>query len=152
MRATPTKNDRIKSRLRIRLVIRGTDYEFSAEAPASQLSKELDELRKLNNAIGKTLKRESPASVTVPGPEVIFEDVPSIKAAKKTMDNIQSLFDTDWGKKARTVADVVKALEANAIPDTTTAVSVYLTRLVKKGVLRRIRKAGKYQYYKLPSS
>lgn len=152
MGTTPKKNERIKSHLLIRLVIRGTDYEFSAQAPASRLSKELDELRKLNNAIGKTLKCELPASVTVPGPEVIFEDVPSIKAAKKTTDNIQSLFETNWGKKARTVADVVKALEANAVPDTTTAVSTYLTRLVKKQVLRRIRKAGKYQYYRLPSS
>lgn len=143
-------NNRIKSRLHVRLVIRGSDYEFSTEAPASQLAKELDELDKLNKVISKTLRRGLPASVTVSADDV-FDVSPSIKASRKTIDNIESLFNTDWAKTPRTVADVIKALEANAVPDTTAAVSIYLTRLVQRGILRRVRKAGKYQYYKKPS-
>ena len=50
----------------------------------------------------------------------------------------------------RTVAEVVKALEVNAVPDSVPAVNVYLTRLVQIGILRRIRKEGKWAYFKLP--
>jgi hypothetical protein len=148
-----SKDKRIKSQLPIHLVIRGTNYEFSAQAPASRLSKELDELARLNNIIAKTLTKGTPVSVAVPE-DVIWsvQEGPSIKAAKSTIDNIEALFNTNWGRKPKTVADVVKALEANAVPDTTTATSTYLSRLVRKGVLRRIQKSGKYQYYKLPTS
>jgi len=48
------------------------------------------------------------------------------------------------------VAEVVKALEVNAVPDSVPAVNVYLTRLVQIGILRRIRKEGKWAYFKLP--
>lgn len=141
----------MKSRLSVHLVVRGMNYEFSVDAPALQIAHDLEDLKKLNSSIAKTLSGVVSTPVQIPGPELAFEDVPAIKAARSTMDNIVALFGTDWARKPRTVADVVKALEANAVPDTTTASSVYLTRLVKKGTLRRIRKAGKYQYYRVPS-
>jgi hypothetical protein len=152
MKTSTKKTQQIKSRLPIHIVVRGTNYEFSAEAPASRLSQELDQLQRLNNLIARTLTGTRLVSVTVPAPEIDFTEAPSIKAAKSTMDNIQALFSTEWGRNPRTVSDVLKALEVNAVPDTTTAVSVYLSRLVKKGTLRRIRKSGKYQYYRIPHS
>jgi predicted transcriptional regulator len=44
----------------------------------------------------------------------------------------------------------MKALEINAVSDTANAVNIYLTRLVKRGILRRIEKEGKWAYLKLP--
>jgi len=151
-RPTSEKRQPIKSQLPVHVTLRGTNYELAVEAPASRIMRDLSDLKKLADNIAKTLSGIAVAPVSVPGPEVTFEEVPAIKPAKSTTDNIQALFDTEWGRKARTVADVVKALEANAVPDTTAATSVYLNRLVKKGVLRRIQKGGKWQYYRLPLS
>jgi predicted transcriptional regulator len=145
------KKIEVKSRLPIRVVIRGANYEFSAEAPAFKLSEELEELRKLNQVIARTLSGATTAPVRAPGPELVFDEAPSIKAASSTTENITALFETPWGRNPRTVADVIKALETNAVPDNPDSVATYLARLVKKQILRRVRKAGKYQYYKVPS-
>ena len=113
--------------------------------------KELQEIRDVMNAMSQTL---SGVSTGLPGatfPEGAPEETPMIKASRSTMDNVQSLFETLWGQRPRTVADVLKALEANAVPDTTTSVAVCLMRLVKRHVLRRTQKSGKWQYYKLPA-
>jgi hypothetical protein len=44
----------------------------------------------------------------------------------------------------------MKALEVNAVPDTSGAISRDLYRLVQKGKLRRIEKEGKWTYLKRP--
>jgi len=146
------KREPIRSQLPVRLTLRGSNYELAVEAPASRIMRDLGELKRLADNVGRTLFGIPVARVSVPGPEVTFEEAPAIKSSKSTKDNLQALFETGWGRKARTVADAVKALEANAVPDTTTSVAVYLNRLVKKGVLRRIRRGGKWHYYRLPSS
>jgi hypothetical protein len=146
------KRETIRSQLPVNLTLRGANYELSVQASASKLMHDLDDIKRLAGKAARTLSGPMGASVPDLGPGVSFEEAPSIKAAKSTRDNIQALFETDWGRKSRTVADVVKALEANAVPDTTTSTSVYLNRLVKKGILRRIRKGGRYEYYLLPSS
>jgi hypothetical protein len=146
------KRGQIRSKLPVHLILRGANYELAVDAPASKIMSDLGDVKKLTDAISKTLSGTAGAPVPVVGPEVSFEEAPAIKPAKSTTDNIQALFETEWGRKPRTVADAVKALEANAVPDTTTATSVYLNRLVKKGKLRRIQRGGKWQYYRLPSS
>ena len=146
------RRETIKSQLPVNLTLRGANYELSVQASASKLMHDLDDIRRLAGTAAKALSGLTGPPVPVPGPEISFEEAPAIKPAKSTTDNIQALFETDWGRKSRTAADIVKALEANAVPDTTTATYVYLNRLVKKGMLRRIRKGGKWQYYRLPSS
>ena len=77
-------------------------------------------------------------------------DIPAIKPTKRTMENLETLFSTPWGKTPRPIAEVMKALEVNAAPDQWSSVAVYMTRLVQKGVLRRIEKDGKWAYFKIP--
>jgi len=84
--------------------------------------------------------------------EAPTEEIPVIRPSRSTMENIMALFEQDWGKKPRSVAEVMKALEVNAVPDHPAAVSTYLRRLVKRGFLRRIKKDNLWHYYKLPST
>lgn len=82
----------------------------------------------------------------------VMKGIPAITASKSTIANIQSLFDTTWGRTPRTLAEVVKALEINGVPDRASSISRDLRRLVQRGFLRRIEKEGKYSYFRLPTT
>jgi len=83
---------------------------------------------------------------------VSTSDIPTIRPSKSTTENLINIFQTPWGRQPRTLAEVIKALETNAVPDTPEKVSVYLARLVKKGFLRRIEKDGKWAYFHVAES
>ncbi len=82
----------------------------------------------------------------------VSDEVPKIKAAAGTMDNLRLLLSTPWAKKGRLVADFVKALETNAAPDLSKNVSKNLSRLVKSGEARRIPRQEGYCYYPVSSA
>jgi hypothetical protein len=141
------KEKELKSRLPVRVVLKGQDYEVSTQGTITTISKELNALRQLAHWIsaGKG------AELVLPTVEKVTQEFPSIRTTRSTGGNIESLFETNWGRTPRNVAEVVRALESNAVPDSVTNVSVYANRLVKKGVLRRVKRAGKWSYYRLPS-
>jgi hypothetical protein len=78
-------------------------------------------------------------------------EIPVIKPTKKTIANIEQLFETTWGRTPRLASEVMKALEVNSAPDTPEKVRVYLGRLFSSGKLRRLEKEGKYAYFRPPS-
>jgi hypothetical protein len=141
----------VKSNIPLHLTVRGPNYEFSLDAPASRILKDLQSIKGVMDSLNQNISGVQLTTTSAFPTGVTTLEAPTINASKSTMDNIEALFKTPWGQESRSVAEVVKALEANAVPDTTTYVSVCLSRLVKKHILRRIRKAGKWQYYKLPS-
>lgn len=149
------------SDLPIKLLVKRKGFEISTEGKISDIHKELDALAEFTDIV--TQKMELPEeniseqeSETEPAltPEDIAKvstsDIPAIKASKKTIDSLESLFSTPWGRTPRTVAEVMKALEVNAVFDRVSSVNVYLTRLVQRGKLRRIEKEGKWVYFKVP--
>lgn len=148
-----------KSQLRIKLVVRGKSFEISTEGTLSSIYKELDALSEFANQVAERLEimAEVPEAEleVVPSAEEIAviptADLPVIKASPKTMENLESLFDTPWGRTPRSLVEVMKALEVNAVPDNVSTVAVYLRRLVRRGKLRRIEKEGKWSYFKIPS-
>ena len=77
-------------------------------------------------------------------------DLPVIKAVMSTMDNVRAVFATPWGRTPRPLAEVVEALEANAVHDARRVVSTCLGRSVKAGELRRVKKEGKWCFYRIP--
>lgn len=91
---------------------------------------------------------------SIPSPEEVAvtptAGIPVIKPSKKTMENLELLFNTPWGRTPRSVAEVMKALEVNAVPDQPSKVALYLARLVSRGKLRRIEKEGKWVYFQVP--
>ena len=147
-----------KSQLPIKLVVKGKGFEISAEGTISSLGRELDALAEFRDKVAEKLE------IVEEGPEVIPEampsaeevaitptaDIPVIKPSKSTMGSLESLFNTPWGRTPRFVSEVMKALEVNAVYDSRSSVTVYLTRLVRRGKLRRIEKQGKWAYFKPP--
>jgi len=147
----------VESSLVVRLLIRGKNFEISTEGKASDIYEELDVLTQLADEVYKKLDAAKFAKAVPekPPPEevsVTVEGIPTITASRSTIENIQLLFNTTWGKSPRTVSEVCKALEVNAVPDKSNIVSSYLRRLVQRGFLRRIGTERKYSYYKVPTT
>lgn len=130
-------------------------FELTLQSDIQSLIEKVDEISELVEALSEklSLQRNGEQMPTAQElSEVQLSDIPSIKPSKSTAENIASLFGTPWGRQPRTLAEVVKALEVNAVPDRPENVSVYLNRLVKKGLLKRIKKDGKWAYFKIPES
>ncbi|MCS7113952.1 MAG: hypothetical protein RMJ15_09645 [Nitrososphaerota archaeon] len=141
----------------MKLVIRRKGFKIFAEGTISAISKIRCSRRiydKVTEKLG--IVEEAPSVELEPtlSPEEVAKiptaDIPVIKPSRRTIENLEALFNTPWGRTPRTVAEVMKALEVNAVPDHVSSVNVYLTRLVQRGVLRRIEKEGKWAYFKLP--
>jgi len=138
--------------LPITLKIKRRGFEVIVQGDIPTIAGQLDALsgfiesldEKLSIKVEKTPSHQE-ASVTA------TYDIPTIKPSKSTTENILSLFQTPWGRQPRTLTEVIKALEINAVPDTPEKVSVYLARLVKKGILKRIEKDGKWAYFHVAS-
>jgi hypothetical protein len=156
---TIKKNLSEKSNLLIKLTLRKKGIEIVAEGTLSSIYKELDALTDFARKVAEQVEAEEEFAVSS---EEIAEvsraeiekvptaEVPFIKASKSTGSNLEALFDTSWGRTPRSLAEIMKALEINAIPDRPESVQSYLIRLVQRGKLRRMKKEGKYTYFKLP--
>jgi hypothetical protein len=147
-----------KSELQIKLIVRRKGFDIFTKGTISSIYKELDALSKFTNEVAQKLGMVEEAPITEGEVTTTVEevakiptaDIPAIKPSKKTIDNLESLFSTPWGRTPRTLAEIMKALEVNAIPDKMSSVNVYLTLLIQRGKLRRIEKEGKWAYFKLP--
>ena len=149
-----------KPDLEVTVIIRRSGFEIAAKGTIAVLSGEIDSIAEFANLISEKLGNEpvpteDESEVAAPVSHEEVEkiptmDIPAIKSSRSTIENLTALFDTPWGRTPRTLAEVMKALEVNAIPDRVASVNVYLTRLVQRGKLRRLEKEGKYVYFKLP--
>jgi len=147
-----------KSELPVKIIVRRKGFRIYTEGTISSISRELDALAEFTEKVAERLEwiEETPSVEPEPtiSPEEVAKipttDIPVIKPSSSTIRNIEALFNTPWGRTPRTVAEVMKALEVNAVPDRVSSINVYLTRLVQRGVLRRIEKEGKWAYFKLP--
>lgn len=146
-----------KSDLPVKLMIRRRGFKIYAEGTISSIYKELDSLAEFTEKVAEKIELVEeaplePESTLTPEEvaRVSTVDIPAVKPSKRTIDSLESLFNTPWGRTPRTVAEVMKALEVNAVFDRVSSVNVYLTRLVQRGKLRRIEKEGKWVYFKVP--
>jgi len=150
-----------ESSLQIKLVIRRRNYEIFTEGTIGSIAKELDSLVKFANLVGKQLEpseKIGPSSADeeeapISDAEIAkapTAEIPSIKGTKSTSANLEALFETSWGRTPHTLAEIMKALEVNAIPDVPTSVQPVLINLIQRGKIRRIKDQGKYVYFKLP--
>ena len=154
---TEKKTTNEESQLEIELLIKRKGFRILTKGTISSIYKELDALVDFTDSIEEKLgvpEQESSEPEVAVSPEEVAKiptaDIPVIKATKRTIDNLQAIFDTPWGRTPRNTAEIMKALEVNAVFDRVTSVNVYLLRLVQRGVLRRIEKEGKWVYFKVP--
>lgn len=85
------------------------------------------------------------------GAELGAGGLPTIRATSSNMANIRKLFETGWARKGVTAADIVKALEANAVATTLKIVTARLTELVKSNQIRRVKKDSQWVYFPNPA-
>lgn len=154
---TETEKPVEKSQLPIKLVVIRRGFKIYAEGTIASVYKELEALTDFTESITEKLEvveEEAPEAEPVVSREEVANvpttDIPVIKPSKRTIENLEAIFNTPWGRTPRSIAEVMKALEVNAAFDRIESVNVYLRRLVQKGVLRRIEKEGKWGYFKVP--
>jgi hypothetical protein len=147
-----------ESTLPIKLIIRRRGFKVLTEGTIASIFKEIDSLADFADEVAERLGvlEESPIGEAEPPvsreelEKIPTADIPAIKGSKSTTENLVLLFDTPWGRTPRSLAEIIKALEVNAVSDKMTSVNSYVRRLVQKGTLRRLEKEGKYVYFKLP--
>ena len=146
-----------ESQMAIELLIRRKGFRIITKGTISSIYKELDALADFTENVSErlgTVEPEASEEETTISPEEVAKvpttDIPVIKPSKKTIDNLEAIFNTPWGRTPRSLAEIMKALEVNAVFDRVASVNVYLVRLVQRGVLRRIEKEGKWVYFKVP--
>jgi len=143
-----------RSDLQVEVTLRSGGLEIRTKGSISDLSREMSSISSFAELAASKL---APIGQTTEGdsrPVVLEEphgEAPVIRVTKGTSDNVSSLFNTRWGKTPRTLDEIAKALEINAAPDTAANIGVALLRLVRRGELRRIKKAGKWTYFRIPA-
>jgi hypothetical protein len=140
-----------KSDLQVEITLRSGGLEIRAKGSITELSKEISSISSLASLASSKLLEVglSKASTEQQFEEPSLVEAPIIKVSKSTRDNIRSLFQTPWGKTPKSSDQVAKALETNAVPDSLSNIGVALIRLVKGGELRRIKKDGKWTYFRI---
>ena len=117
---------------------------------AKQAVADLDEPLK-TKAFGVVLSKLLEEHVTekiVPTGEAVFvgEEPPRISGTATCREAIAKLFASDWGRKPRSMRQIIEAMKLSAIyyPDSTVAVE--LGRMTRIGLLRRLKEKEGFSY------
>ena len=78
--------------------------------------------------------------------EINSQSVPEIPSVQGCTDAIRVLLETDWGKHPRSMNEIKRALEANALYFSKGTLSGTLTAMTKRGILRRVKEDGRWKY------
>jgi hypothetical protein len=87
-----------------------------------------------------------PSEAQVMPEEKAKEFAPPLGRPSSTIEALSTLFKTDWGRKPRTLAEVMDALEANGLYYKKPVVAKVLVDLIKKKEIRRLGARGNFQY------
>ena len=74
------------------------------------------------------------------------EIIPPLGRPSSTTEALSTLFKTDWGRKPRTLSEIMNALETNGLYYKKPVVAKVLVDLVKKKEIRRLGSRGNYRY------
>jgi hypothetical protein len=103
---------------------------------------EAESLEELENAL-KTLSSEEEMREFS---EAYNVSIPKITTVENCAGAIRALMRTDWGQKPRSMIEIKKALEANALYFSKGTLSGTLTAMVKRGEFRRMKEEGRWKY------
>jgi len=139
------------SNLQVEMILKSGGLEIRTKGSISELAEEISSISEFAKWAASKLARAEEAAGPSGPEEPSGLGPPVIKASKNTSDNIRALFATPWGKVPKGMEEVTKALEVNAVPASPSLIGMSLIGLVKKGELRRVKKEGKWIYYRTPS-
>jgi hypothetical protein len=74
------------------------------------------------------------------------QGIPQIPSMQGCSDAIRALMKTYWGKQPKSMNDIKKALDANALYFSKGILSGTLTTMTKRGELRRVKEEGRWKY------
>jgi uncharacterized membrane protein YheB (UPF0754 family) len=113
-----------------------------------EITVETESLEELNAALKELLVAEPSNITTSTTPETqITEEYPSLTAGLGCSDAIRTLLQSEWGKKQpRSMSEIEKALQANALYFSGGTLSGTLNLLTKYGSIRRFKKDGRWAY------
>jgi hypothetical protein len=143
-----------KSKLEVEVTYRSGGLEIRTKGSISDLSREISSIKSFTElassklSVSRAPETEEQSSAYE---EPSTSQAPVIRVSNSTPKNIRALFQTPWGKTPKTSDEISKALEVNAVPDSTANIGVALIRSVKRGELRRIKKGGKWVYFRIPT-
>jgi len=103
---------------------------------------EAETLEDLNNFLDRLFSLSGSQMM----PEVINEEFPTLPSQLGCSDAIRTLLQTEWGEQPRSMVEIRKALEANALYFSKGTLSGTLTLMTQSGHLRRFKKAGSWVY------
>jgi len=103
---------------------------------------EAETLQELNNALKALSAVEEIQEIS----EVSNQSVIEIPPVQGCSEALRVLMETDWGRKPRSMNEIKKALEANALYFSKGTLSGTLTTMVKRSELRRVKEEGRWKY------
>lgn len=134
---------------RSRVVIRIGDVQIELEGKHSNVKSLMGKslfkfIRSLQEVIG-----ELPSTISET-PEVAEETAkefpPQLGKVATMSEALSMLFKKDWGKKPRTLEEIMNVLEVNGLYYKKSAVATQLVHMMRKRELRRFGKKGSYKY------
>ena len=112
-----------------------------------EITIETESLEELNATLKEFLVAE-PSNVTASTTaETQITEYPSLAAGLGCSDAIRTLLQSEWGKKQpRSMSEIEKALQTNALYFSGGTLSGTLNLLTKYGSIRRFKKDGRWAY------
>jgi len=121
-----------------RLKVRIGTMEVELGGEKAEVLSTLDDLDLIVEKVSKAFSAEAPrARAPRAEPQASVEMYPNIQRTSQCSEAVHGLLDSDWGKTPRTIGELRRAMEANAIYFPKTTLSGVLVWMVKKGGLRR---------------
>ena len=121
-----------------RLKVRIGNMEVELGGERAEVMSTLDDLSLIVDKVSKAFSAEAPrARVSKAEPQASIDMFPNIQRTSQCSEAVQGLLESDWGKTPRTIGELRRAMEANAIYFPKTTLSGFLVWMVKKGNLRR---------------
>jgi uncharacterized membrane protein YheB (UPF0754 family) len=123
-------------------------FTWKGKWKQGEITVEAESLEELDAAVNKFLAAEPPNVTTSTVAETrVTEEYPSLTAGLGCSDAIRTLLQSEWGKKQpRSMSEIEKALQTNALYFSGGTLSGTLNLLTKSGSIRRFKKDGRWAY------
>lgn len=112
-----------------------------------EISLEAESIEEISAVIEKLYT----SSVSPPSNETSIRVFPLIPAGLGCSDAVLTVLGSEWGSQQRSMAEIRKALEANALFFSKGTLSGTLNFLAKKGEISRSKSAGAWVYFIKPN-
>jgi len=73
-------------------------------------------------------------------------EVPVLRRPESIREAVSQLLFSEWGRRPRSIGEILEALEANAVYYPRSSVTKEITRMVRAGILRRLKTQRGYKY------